>query len=782
MINKEFKKKLKLSLSESEEKLNNLFIKALGEWARKTPLGKGLPVGLPASAIVANMALVDFDRLIEQQVVPLYYGRYVDDIILVMENGVNFQSRDELWQWLFVRSYGKLSWVKEDEKKKGIKFNPDYLSDSQIRFANEKNKVFLLEGETGQTLINAIARQIHERASEWRALPNLPISASEIITDLVAATQQDGEKADNLRKTDVLTMRRAGFAIKLRDFEAYERDLPLDIWKEQRQAFFRAFCQHVLILPHFFELAIYLPRVVRLATACEEFESLLQITQQLDSLYNSVSEHCIPCISPIEIEKNSTEILKRWKENLRKVVNENIIAAFPPKLSKASQVAWKSFCAKFEKRVFDRIQEEQALLFSIDLAHQPFRFIGLPREMIIQRGIPAKKAIRTLQNPDSLLDSKIIDGVKTLTRWLRKTRWSKGQSITTGLPHGFLFATRPFNLPEIFLISDEPFNDKKHSELISVVLATRGFKLDSDKTPCLIDHHKVLYIPDGEKQKITITVSNWKTEYASWKASVMGMRDPDNHRYARLNQFVNSVISNPNESRYFILPELALPANWFMRIAPKLQRRGISLIAGIEYLHVSKSRVRNQVWAALSHEGPGFPSMMIYRQDKQRPALHEKQELQSLANLIFSPSRTWSAPLVIQHGNFRFALLVCSELTNIAYRTALRGQVDALFAPEWNQDTETFNTLVESAALDIHAFIIQCNNRQFGDSRIRAPYKESWRRDILRSKGGIADYHVVGKIDIEELRQFQSSNCSPNEPFKPVPDGFKINHSRRTLP
>ena len=51
-----------------------------------------------------------------------------------------------------------------------------------------------------------------------------------------------------------------------------------------------------------------------------------------------------------------------------------------------------------------------------------------------------------------------------------------------------------------------------------------------------------------------------------------------------------------------------------------------------------------------------------------------------------------------------------------------------------NSDTETFNALVESAALDIHAYIIQCNNRQYGDSRIRAPYKDRWKRDLLRVK------------------------------------------------
>lgn len=781
MLDEKFKQLLELKLAPEEDKLNRLFITALEEWAKRTPLKKGLPVGLPASAVVANVALIELDQLIEQQVAPLYYGRYMDDILLVMENGVKFQSAAALWQWLFDRSSDKLSWVSGKEQEQ-IQFKPDYLSNSQIRFANNKNKVFLLEGETGQTLVDAIAHQIYERASEWRSLPNLPISASHVATDLVAATQHDGEMADNLRKTNALTMRRAGFSIKLRDFEAYERDLLPETWKDHRQAFFRAFCQHVLVLPHFFELAIYLPRVVKLATACEDFESLRKIMEQLEAIYKRLEQNCKPIIKayPDGAALDAAIILNRWKTQLLNTVHESIIAAFPPRLSKVGQVAWQANMAKSSFRILElsekEIQAEQAQLFSFDLAHQPFRFICLPKEMIAQRGIPAKKTIAILNDAELLLRHEIITGINTLTSWVK---------LAKGLPHGLLFTTRPFNLAELFVLAKDPFDGASHSSLKAVVLALRGFTLD-EKTPRL-DKQGVLLIPDGKEQrKLTIAVSSWKTEYNSWVASVMRMADPDTHRYAHLNRLINNVLSQPKRPRYFILPELALPAHWFMRIALKLQGRGISLITGIEYLHARKSRVRNQVWAALSHDGLGFPSMMIYRQDKQRSALREEQELQRLAGLEMKPAALWknNKPPVIQHGSFRFALLICSELTNISYRASLRGEVDALFVPEWNQDTETFNALVESAALDIHAYIIQCNDRQYGDSRIRAPAKDSWQRDVLRVKGGITNYCVIGEIDIQALRQFQSSHRSSGGPFKPMPDGFYLHseHPRRVLP
>ncbi|HIE8745309.1 TPA: hypothetical protein ACXP1Q_004762 [Klebsiella quasipneumoniae subsp. similipneumoniae] len=86
--------------------------------------------------------------------------------------------------------------------------------------------------------------------------------------------------------------------------------------------------------------------------------------------------------------------------------------------------------------------------------------------------------------------------------------------------------------------------------------------------------------------------------------------------------------------------------------------------------------------------------------------------------------------------------------------------------------------------LEIHAYIIQCNNRLYGDSRIRAPYKERYQRDLMRVKGGNHDYCITGEIDITALRRFQSSHRSPGKPFKPVPDGFAqdMAYSRKELP
>lgn len=37
-------------------------------------------------------------------------------------------------------------------------------------------------------------------------------------------------------------------------------------------------------------------------------------------------------------------------------------------------------------------------------------------------------------------------------------------------------------------------------------------------------------------------------------------------------------------------------------------------------------------------------------------------------------------------------------------------------------------------------------------------------------------------VDVQALRQFQSSHRSPSGPLKPVPEGFMPVHARKTLP
>ncbi|MBI2502810.1 MAG: Reverse transcriptase, partial [Candidatus Latescibacteria bacterium] len=159
-------------------------------------------------------------------------------------------------------------------------------------------------------------------------------------------------------------------------------------------------------------------------------------------------------------------------------------------------------------------------------------------------------------------------------------------------------------------------------------LAFRGF-IPRDRLPSTIDGLKITVPWSSPQKKVSIAVTSWETGIDSWKASVINHPEPDNGRYRRLNHLLNTILRSHTTPSYVILPELSIPRAWFLRMATKLSQRGISLVAGVDYLHhyQAPNTVSNQIWASLVSDFLGFRSLVIYRQDKQQPALHEEKEL-----------------------------------------------------------------------------------------------------------------------------------------------------------
>ncbi len=207
------------------------------------------------------------------------------------------------------------------------------------------------------------------------------------------------------------------------------------------------------------------------------------------------------------------------------------------------------------------------------------------------------------------------------------------------------------------------------------------------------------------------------------------------------------------------------------------------MIAGAEYDHLHDNRVLNRACLQLTDNRLGFPSAVRIWQNKNLPAPSEEKELLSKHGKKWV-EKTYKRPVYI-HNDFHFSLMVCSELQNSKERVSLQGKIDSLMVLSWNSDLDTFSSLIESAALDIHSYTVLVNNRKYGDSRVRAPRKKSYQRDLARLRGGQNDYCVAVTFDIAELRSFQTRATrwpEKSDPFKPTPEGFVPSASRKRFP
>ncbi|MCD2157292.1 hypothetical protein LQL77_26465 [Rhodococcus cerastii] len=796
---------LGVELTSHELRIHKLFVESILGWARFVSAETGweevgLPVGLPASAVIANLALIELDRIAVEEFKPSYYGRYVDDIILVIEESGKLNTHRDVWNWFIERSRGLLRFSGESEvmgeSGGSIRFTPRYLASSQISFDNSKNKIFHLSGSSGEALVGSIRRSIDARSSEWRSFSEVPSDPRRIGRDIASVTQKDGEQATSLRDADKISVRRSSFAIKLRDFEDYERNLDLESWSELRVAFFESVSDQILVLPNFFDFSDYLPRLIKLAAACDDWISLKRIFDGLANVLIAVRATCnVSVKSYAENGVAEAKVIDEWRENSIREAFDNLasglidsatsddltVAVFG--LIKLSSNGRGVLGIRDLKNLNKRLHER-------DLAHIPYRFSLLEPDYVPSRSVRAHIS----PNPDQSLknlpiNSELADGANLLLAELRKGGRFRSLSALSGSEIApIIFATRPPNQWELFLAlrrqEDQKFSvaAKNVQSILAVIRGySNNYKISEIRNRS--NEYPTLFVGSDHAQgKVNVALATVDTELAAWKSAALGKPDLAAGRYERFKRLFQEAMSRKPNPDYILLPEFAMPSQWFVSFADKLRLSRVSLVSGIEYRTGGAGKVRNQVWASLRTGAPGSKSYVVFVQDKQKPAPGERSNLHDLAGLKLEPEVTWSRPVVIAHGDFRFALLICSELTNIDYRSALRGRVDALFVPEWNRDLHTFDALVESAALDIHAYIVQANHLSFGDSRIRSPRSNEWERDVVRLRGGTHDYVVIGQIDYWSLRAHQSALNVPNGGFKPIPDGFEIADDRRRLP
>ena len=333
------------------------------------------------------------------------------------------------------------------------------------------------------------------------------------------------------------------------------------------------------------------------------------------------------------------------------------------------------------------------------------------------------------------------------------------------------------------------------------ILSEFGWNACSVSMPDFLKTGEFVVTTDKLQDKVRIGLVSWRVHNDSWISMVTKSKDPFRlDRHTRWMRLVNDILKLESEKKphYVLFPELAVPPAIFMRTARRLAKNGISLIAGIDYLHKSKKEkdatknsentikkyIKNQVWCSLAYDGYE-DSPVILKYSKRMLANKEERQLHDIANADLVEASDGDR-LVVRHGNATnnlcFSVLICNELLDISARARLRGKIDILFVPAWNRDIPTYAAAIEASAYDIHSYVALCNSREYGDTRLRVPAKESYSRDIVQLRGGVSDYFAIGEIEIYKLREFQSNHLSPEELFKPVPPGFEISELRKSLP
>jgi len=218
------------------------------------------------------------------------------------------------------------------------------------------------------------------------------------------------------------------------------------------------------------------------------------------------------------------------------------------------------------------------------------------------------------------------------------------------------------------------------------------------------------------------------------------------------------------------LPEVSVPYPWLPQLTDEARRKQRMLIFGLEHMTVN-TKAFNYLVTCLPIKHNGIKDCIVSLRLKNHYSPGEQSLILSKGRIIPKVK-----PYYYEHFVWRgvhFSCYNCYELTDIEHRALFKGKIDILFASEYNRDVNYFSNIAESVSRDVHCAFIQSNSSQFGDSRITIP-KKTALKDILRLKGGINSIVLVGKLDIADLREFQSTlvQYQDTNKYKNTPPNF----------
>lgn len=221
-----FLEALDLELTDQDRAFTEQLASFLSAWAegaekfgqsvggKKAKISGGLVIGLTCSRVISNALLHRWDKLVLEKLAPIHYGRYVDDMFLVLrDTGTITNSQDLLNMVQSRMGESYISQNAKNDKVWEIKQGSDIQGQTRISLQSDKQKLFVLQGRAGLDLLDSIEKEIYELSSEHRLMPSPDQLEHSTAAKVLSAAGSVGENADTLRRADGLTIRRLGWSL-----------------------------------------------------------------------------------------------------------------------------------------------------------------------------------------------------------------------------------------------------------------------------------------------------------------------------------------------------------------------------------------------------------------------------------------------------------------------------------------------------------------------------------------------------------------------------------------
>ena len=797
---------------------------------KELPLEKRvfLPIGFLPSNILSNWILTPLDNAINDRINPVYYGRYVDDIIIVdkvEKNSVlqrkargrsenkdaktpaKLTTRDVIEYYFdsgfsLDKSKGSLPLLVDsdemkpnqknrddldeivnDDQKTGTvyRLNYDAISEGQyaeehpnIQVQNDKVKVFYFREGSTRALLDCFRREIGSNVSEFRYLPDMEHALGENDYSEIYKLE-NSETPNKLRGVDDVHLDK--FALS--KFLGKYRKVGNLIQDKKENAFDRDL------------LSIFNQRlIIENYTLWERLLEIMVVNNRIDS-FEKMAKTMLKSIKNYEVP---TTLLNTTEEGIGK---KALLLTLYSAICRTSALCW----GKKMTNALRGIEKEanklfKALPFSLDdFTDQRIAYLRscmvnryilpLPTEWINLERLDrddADKEICLCSMQDFISQCSWMTSYYSYYPYMR-TPQEISYALTCYTIENTAESLRKNENQQAVEETSKLLHPDELKENVNKYYKLLNYgKLDGEKTDEGVPDIETLMVqnlPDNcyavsvaspKTKTIRIAIGNAKLKKTDFKHALTGKPNRSYERYQQFFRLYKEALLEKTD--ILVLPESYLPWEWVPDVTRLCATNGMALITGIEPVVSQNTQEVFNLTAVI----------LPYKQDEYKFAhviFHHK--------VHYSPEEKHSIhgyDLSVNEGSdyhlfcwkdLWFSVYCCFELASIKDRARFQSLADMTVAVEWNKDISYYSSIIESLCRDLHCYCVQVNSSDYGDSRIIKPSK-TVEKDILKTKGGINHTILVGEINVEELRDFQRKGYElqrDDARFKPTPPDFK---------
>lgn len=779
--------------------------------AKKYPM---IPVGFPPSLIISNWNLQGFDQAIVENVRPHYYGRYVDDILIVLGSHEKSESHglqqieektfDELIERYLTdeRNYPKTHIFKKDkdiyriydQKFKNSQGNEISFHYEGLEIQDSKLKTYFFSHNYSNAMIENFKSEIRKNSSEFRLMHDMDSIKQDFKENLYKINYKESiNKIRDISNVEVNKFEISKILSRINWISSDTYDnIDDELIKNMIDAFKGKIFDYLTLWDKLFTLLV-------LNNKYGQLRDLVRFIQKNigNITYEAIEDNSYKCniMGKKDVRTVKASLRRclyytlcrvfslKYNQEVKEVIedikydfNDDVDVKFPNQISNFLYASMQNnsfmrYPLQDLSYIYDTFDDS----ITFDLVKQKNEAVELFNGFCYPRFIKLHECI--LYNINNELfgeDAEDENGSKT----------SFDKLIDNDLDDFFnqllseYLESRKDYLEKSFEIYQEKNFENEENMYKEYIQNTCGLKCGKD-AHCPLKIYGVTQFKDvniinvkgNHKNRLKIGLLNTSMDNNDFERRILGKPNLSSQRFDKIKVLINEAIKKNVD--LLVMPEMYVPYEWIESIIKISKDHQMAIIFGVEPIE-SNGEIGNYIMMALPfiYNDKYHECALMYRQ-KNHYSPSETRQFEKYEKKINGEDNDIAKYYMCIWNGIHIVPYASYEIASVDDRSIFKSCCDIVAVSEFNRDTAHINSIVESISKDLFCYCIKSNVSRYGGSCIIQPSSSS-DNYLINLKGGEDDYIVTHDLDIKKLRKsaIQSDRVGSPSDFEPKPPGF----------